>query len=106
MAAGLAGVRAADRADAELTAHALGNAMEKPTHTPEKPEDADVVTEGNFAWCFSEGCGLPVGEWLSPFDVFAWLEFGGDMEKAKAHIKAVGYGGGQVPLVPPTTGLG
>jgi hypothetical protein len=80
--------------------------MDKPTHVPEKPEGTDLITEGNFAWCFTEGCGLPVGQWLTPFDVFAWMEFGGDIEKATEHIKAVGYGEGQTPIVPPSTGRG
>ena len=82
--------------------------QQKPTHTPPRPDDpeTDLVTLGQFAWCFREGCGLPVGKWLDSFEVFTWLEFGGDRDKALEHIKAVGYGGGQVPLVPPQTGRG
>lgn len=80
--------------------------MEKPTHVPEKPEGTDLITEGNFAWCFTAGCGLPVGEWLSKFEIFAWMEFGGDMKKAEDHLRKVGYGGGQTPIVPAHTGCG
>ena len=82
--------------------------QERPTHVPAQPNDPDVdlITEGEFAWCFHEGCGLPVGQWLDSFDVFTWMEFGGDREKALEHIRAVGYGNGQVPLVPPSTGRG
>lgn len=79
---------------------------EKPTHVPTQSEGSDLITYGECAWCFTDGCGLPVGRWLSAFEVFAWMEFGGDMKKAGDHIRKVGYGGGQVPLVPPQTWCG
>jgi hypothetical protein len=83
-------------------------AQERPTHVPPTPTDpdTDLITFGEFGWCFKEGCGLPVGQWLDAFEVFTWLEFGGDTEKATAHIAAVGYGGGQTPIVSPRTGRG
>jgi len=34
------------------------------------------------------------------------MEFGGDMAKAEDHLRKVGYGGGQTPIVPPQTGCG
>jgi hypothetical protein len=78
----------------------------KPTTVPQRTGDEDLVTEGQYAWCFAEGCGLPVGRWLSTFDVFAWMEFGGDYAKAEDHLRKVGYGHGQEPIVPLRTGCG
>lgn len=79
---------------------------DRPTHVPLHSNGADLITSGEYAWCFTDGCGLPVGQWLSKFEVFAWMEFGGDMAMAEDHLRKVGYGGSQAPIVPPNTGCG
>lgn len=79
---------------------------QRPTFTPDRHAGTDLTTHGEFAWCFTSGLGLPVGRWLTKFEVFAWMEFGGDMQKATEHLRKVGYGGGQISLVSPQTGCG
>jgi hypothetical protein len=79
---------------------------DRPTHVPTRSNGEDLIASGEYAWCFEDGCGLPVGQWLSKFEVFAWMEFGGDMKSAEDHLRKVGYGGGQTPIVPPQTGCG
>ena len=68
---------------------------DRPTHVPPHSNGTDLITSGEYAWCFTDGCGLPVGKWLSKFEIFAWMEFGGDMARAEDHLRKVGYGGGR-----------
>ena len=60
---------------------------DRPTLAPTRKGGApDMITKGEYAWCFTKGMGLPVGRWLSKFEVYAYLQHGGDMAKAEQHV--------------------
>lgn len=59
---------------------------EKPSYTPQRVGDEDLITDNNWCWCFTSHHGLPVGRWLNPFEVYTYMFCEGDEVLAKRRV--------------------